>query len=269
MIDFCKGILKNGYSPIDANKTDIVLISKSHNPTNLSNFSPISLCSVLYKLMAKVLANRLQLIIGKCIDPTQCTFIPNRLITNNVFVTYELLHGFRNRRVGKRGDMALKLDMSKTYDRVEWPFLEAMLLKLGFASTLVQLIMQCITTTSYSVVVNGHRGNSFKPSRGFRQGDSLSPFLFVICSEGLSSLMRLAVQNGVIRGSKVTTNGPCISHLLFVDDNILFGSPNASGVESLKRFLKEYEHCSGQCVNFSKCLQYFLVLIHAKLIEWR
>lgn len=151
-----------------ANKTDIVLIPKTQSLTNLCNSKPISLCSILYKLVAKVLENRLQSVIGKCIDSAQYAFVPKRLITDNMFVAYELLHGFRQRRTRKKRAMALKLDMSKAYDKIEWPFLEVMLHKKGFMKEWVDLLIRYISSTSYLVVVNGHRGQTANCTRGLR-----------------------------------------------------------------------------------------------------
>ncbi|KAH1097956.1 hypothetical protein J1N35_014877 [Gossypium stocksii] len=98
--------------------------------------------------------------------------------------------------------MALKLDMSKAYAKVEWAFLRDMMLRMGFESSWVDFIMQCVSTASYSISINGERGSLFKPERSLRQGDSLSPYLFLICSGGLSSLMRLAKEEGLVRGAK-------------------------------------------------------------------
>ncbi|KAA3480429.1 reverse transcriptase [Gossypium australe] len=204
------------------NTTDIVLIPKVSQPSTLVNFRPISLCSVIYKIIAKSIANILQEVIGNCIDEVQSDFVPGRLISDNVLLAYEILHTFRQKRTGKKGYMAVKLDMSKAYDRVEWDFVKEVMLKMGFARKWVDLIMKCITTASYTVITNGRRGNCFQPTGGLRQGDPLSPFLFLICSEGLSALMRIAKKKGQIRGAKASRRGPEISHLLFADDCILF-----------------------------------------------
>ena len=118
--------------------------------------------------------------------------------------------------------MALKLDMSKAYDRVEWDFLERAMVHLGFAGSFVATIMSCIKSVSYSVLLNGVPGRTIKPSRGLRQGDPLSPYLFLLCAMGLQGLLHKAESDGPIRGVSICRNGPRVSHLFFADDNVLF-----------------------------------------------
>ncbi|KAA3482032.1 reverse transcriptase [Gossypium australe] len=232
VLGFCLGVLNKGKEVDSVNMTNIVLIPKVQNPTLLVNFRPISLCSVLYKLIAKTLANRMQNVMDTCIDQVQSAFIPGRLILDNILLAYEILHTFRQKRTGKKVYMAVKLDMSKAYDRVEWDFTKEVMNIIG-------------------------RGRIFNPSRGLRQGDPLSPFLFLICSEGLSALMRTAKKNGLIRGAKASRKGPEISHLLFADDCMMFGEATEKGTRVLKNLLSIYERCSGHCVNFGKSTNFY------------
>ncbi|KAA3464007.1 reverse transcriptase [Gossypium australe] len=225
VLEYCLGILNDGKEIESANTTDIVLIPKVSQPITLVNFRPISLCTVMYKLVTKTIANRLQDVIGGCIDKAQSAFIPGRLISDNVLLAYELFYTFRQKRTGKRGYMAVKLDMSKAYDRVEWDFVMQVMRKMGFSSNWIELIMKCITRVS----------------------------------EGLSALMRMAKQNGLVKGAKASRSGPEISHLLFADDCILFGEATERGARILKEILQEYAHCSGQCVNFNKSTVFFSV----------
>ncbi|KAA3471353.1 reverse transcriptase [Gossypium australe] len=254
---FCLGVLNEGMDFESTNRTDIVLIPKSSHPTNLVDFRPISLCTILYKLVAKTIANRLQDFIGKCIDSAQSAFVPGRLISDNVLIAYEILHTLRQKRWGKKGLMAVKLDMSKAYDRVEWNYFEKVMLKMGFTERWIALVMKCVSTASYAVNINGIRGRVFHPTRGLRQGDPFNPYLFLICSEGLSALIRKAVDERIIKGVKTSRRGPEISHLLFADDCLLFGESIKEQVIVLKAILQQYEQCSGQCVNCNKSTIFF------------
>ena len=128
----------------------------------------------------------------------------------------------KTKKFGKKGQLALKLDMSKAYDRVEWVFLEKIMLQMGFNSKWVGWILECIRSVTYSILVNGEPQGHIVPTRGIRQGDPLSPYLFLLCSEGLNGLIQQAVTEGNIQGVSLCKNGPKISHLFFADDSLLF-----------------------------------------------
>ncbi|XP_035551035.1 uncharacterized protein LOC118349641 [Juglans regia] len=153
------------------NHTHVVLIPKIKEPKDVGDFRPISLCNVFYKIIAKTLANRFKKVLNTVISLNQSSFIPGRLITDNIIAAYEILHSMKKKKKkrGNKRSMALKLDISKAYDRVEWGFLRAVMVKLGFGEKWVGLIMQCVQTVSYAILVNGKPGNSFTPSRGLRQ----------------------------------------------------------------------------------------------------
>ena len=124
--------------------------------------------------------------------------------------------------IGKTGFMALKLDMNKAYDRVEWLFLEKILLKLDFQESWVALIMECIIKVTYSILVNGEPKGLITPTRGLRQADPLSLYLFLFCVEGLNAILRKVAENGDIQGFSICKNGPKIIHLFIADDCLLF-----------------------------------------------
>ena len=126
-------ILHSGHMLRKINYTHIVLIPKIKKQEKMTDFWPISLCNVIYKIVSKVLANRLKVVLPLVISDSQSAFVPGRLITDNVLVAFEVMHFMSRKRVGKKGQMAIKLDMSKAYDRVEWAFLEAVLRGLDFA----------------------------------------------------------------------------------------------------------------------------------------
>jgi hypothetical protein len=228
------------------NFTNIVLIPKIKAPVNMSHFRPISLCNVLYKIISKVLVNRMKNILPAVISDCQSAFVPGRMITDNIIVSFEMLHYLKNKKGGKVGQMAAKLDMSKAYDRVEWDYLRAILLKLGFHERWVSLIMMCVSSVTYSVMVNGEQKGFIKPGRGLRQGDPLSPYLFLICAEGLSALLRKAERDNLIHGISICRGGPRVSHLFFADDSIIFCNATTLECQALLQLLNTYESASGQ-----------------------
>lgn len=136
----------------------------------MGNFRCISLCTILYKVSAKAMVNRLQHVLNDYIDNAQSAFVLECLFFDNVLVGYELMHTFKHKRIGSNGYMSLKLDMNKAYHKVEWKLLELMMECMRFARSWVKLILRCISLVSYSIVVNSVKRESFNPSRSLRQG---------------------------------------------------------------------------------------------------
>lgn len=166
VITFCLECLNGNRSLDEVNKTFIVLIPKVKKPETLTQFHPISLCNVLYKIITKTIVNIWKHFLPACISKNQNAFVPGRLILDNVIIAHEFLHSFTNKQDGKASSFALKLDMTKAYDTVEWIFIEAMMLKMGFKEEWVKLILKCISSLSYSVVINGAITDEFKAEEG-------------------------------------------------------------------------------------------------------
>uniref|UniRef100_A0A803Q9F4 Reverse transcriptase domain-containing protein n=1 Tax=Cannabis sativa TaxID=3483 RepID=A0A803Q9F4_CANSA len=233
------------------NYTYICLIPKEENACMVDKFRPISLCNFAYKIISKIIATRLRCVIDKLISPLQSAFVTGRWIAESSILTQELVHTI-NTKKGKGGLMAIKLDMYKAFDRMEWSFLEKVLRCNGFDSQVSGLIMKCVSTVSYSVLLNGVPQKKLFPKRGLRQGDPLSPFLFLLCHEVLSKL--LLRQQGLknLQGITISRSAPAISHLMFADDTILFARANKQNVDTILKCINTYEAWSGQKCNLSK-----------------
>ncbi|XP_016178572.1 uncharacterized protein LOC107621038 [Arachis ipaensis] len=187
--------------------TLIVLIPKVEVPSSLRELRPISLCNVIYKIVTKVLVNRFRPFLSEIIGPLQGGFIPGRRMTENIIITQEIMHFMRNTK-SQKGTMAFKIDLEKAYDRVDWHFFEATLVRFGFSKTTINLILNCVTSSSLAILLNRNRLQNFNPKRGLRQGDSISPYLFVFCMKMLACFMSYRVFQGSWNPVAVSRNGP-------------------------------------------------------------
>jgi hypothetical protein len=246
-----------GRIPEGVNDTAIVLIPKNDQPETLKDFRPISLCTVVYKIISKCMVNRLRPILGDIVSANQSAFVPGRLITDNAMVAFECLHFIEQNSNQDKNFCAYKLDLSKAYDRVDWDFLKKVMQRLGFSHRWVDWIMACVTSVRYKVKFNGNLLDSFLPSRGLRQGDPLSPFLFLFVADGLSALLQREVAQNTIEPVKICRRAPGISHLLFADDSLLFFKANQTQAIRVKEVLEMYASSTGQLINPSKCSIFF------------
>ena len=244
--------LNSNASIANLNNTYITLVPKVKMPNKMKDFHPISLCNVAYKLLSKVLANRLKTVLSHIISENQSAFLSQRLITDNILVAFELMHYLEHKKSGENGYMAVKLDMSKAYDRVEWVFIEKVMRRLGFNEKWIGWVMKCITSVSYSVIINGEAYGNISPSRGLRQGDPLSPYLFILCTEAFSALLDDASNRKKINGISICRGCPSVTHLLFADDSLLFWKVDRGEVCLLTKILDLYEATSGQKINSEK-----------------
>ena len=234
------------------NHTNLCLISKVGVPTSMSDFRPIALCNVSYKIISKILVNRLKNHLGGVISENQAAFVPGRMITDNAIIAHEVYYALKARKRQANSYMALKTDITKAYDRLEWSFLEETMKHMGFNAKWISWIMKCVTTVSYSVLINGSPHGNIIPGRGIRQGDPLSPYLFILCAEVLSHMMKQAESTRNLKGIHLSTKSPAISHLLFADDSLFFTLANPRSCYAIKQILNDYEEVSGQAVNLRK-----------------
>ncbi|GAA0184787.1 hypothetical protein LIER_32075 [Lithospermum erythrorhizon] len=193
-----------------------------------------------------MMTNRLRSVLMSIISETQSAFLPGRIISDNILVAHEVLHYMNRNNKSKHASMAVKLDMSKAYDRVEWYFLEAIMLKLGFCRRWVDWTMCLVSTISYSFLINGALRGYVQPTRGIHQGDPLSSYFFLLCVERLTCMLLRAEERKALNGIKIARNCLSISHILFADDTVIFCRANVEEGAELMCILGEYELASSQ-----------------------
>lgn len=205
----------------------------------------------LYKVLAKVLANRLKKVLPTIIGDAQAAFVGGRQILDGVLIANEVIDFWKK---DNSGGLILKIDFEKAYDNVNWNFLLDIMHKFGFGERWCLWIKECISTTSLSFFINGAPTAKIFPQKGLRQGDPISPFLFNIVVEVLNILMENATEEGYIRGIKVGREGVIISHLQFADDTIFFCNNDLEEILNIKRLLRWFQHMSGLKINFEKSM---------------
>lgn len=210
----CVNWLEEVKFPSNLNDTTIVLIPKKEGVDFMKDLRPIALCNVLYKVIAKVLSNRLRVLLPGIISDNQSAFILGWSITDNVLVAFKMLHYMKQKKSGGEGIVALKLDVSKAYNRVNWRFLENQMYQMGFSKKWIDWIMLCVSTVSYSINFNGSQVGPITLVRGLRQDDPLSPYLFLLCVEGLIRAINNSASEGKIKGCKIHRQAPAVTHLL-------------------------------------------------------
>uniref|UniRef100_A0A2N9GXK7 Reverse transcriptase domain-containing protein n=1 Tax=Fagus sylvatica TaxID=28930 RepID=A0A2N9GXK7_FAGSY len=216
------------------NATFVSLIPKKSAALEVKDFRPISLVGGMYKILAKLLANRLKVVLPKIISTSQNAFVQGRQILDSVLIASECLD---SRLKHEEPGVLCKLDVEKAYDHVNWKFLIYMLQRCGFYGRWRNWMYSCISTARFSILINGCPNGFFPSSRGLRQGDPLSPLLFVIVMEALSRLLDRAVREGLFSGFSVGTmaaNPLMVSHLLFADDTLIFCGADSEQISNLR-----------------------------------
>lgn len=252
---------QNGEVEEGMNLTNICLIPKKLHATSLKEFRPISLCNVVFKVITKILATRMKRVLPCIISDTQAAFVEGRLISDNILVAHELLHALNSRNKCAEEFIAIKTDISKAYDRVEWAFLHKAMRTLGFSERWCRIIMGCVSSVKYQVLINGTPYGEITPSRGLRQGDPLSPYLFVVCTEVLVQMLKTAERKQQITGLKVARGALAVSHLLYADDSLFYCKGNDEELQQVTQIWERYSMVSGQRINYQKSCVYFGKLI--------
>ncbi|KAJ6980751.1 hypothetical protein NC653_024183 [Populus alba x Populus x berolinensis] len=244
-----KYFFSNNSLPRCVNATRVALVPKQEQLVCLNDFRPISCCNVLYKCIAKLLVIRLKAALVDVIGPSQSAFIPGRNISDAILLTQELMHNYHHNN--GPGRCALKIDLKKAFDTVSLEFILAGLHAIGIPHEMVNWIKICITTVHYTININGALHGFFKSTRGIRQGDPLSPYLFVLAMEGLNGILQQSVNS-----SNFKYHWRCqqnkITHLCFVDDLMMFCHADLESIIVLKSSLDRFSKLSSLTINHAK-----------------
>ncbi|GKU86405.1 hypothetical protein SLEP1_g936 [Rubroshorea leprosula] len=249
IINFVREFHQHGRLVRGSNASFIVLIPKTDNPQAIEEFRPISLIGVIYKIIAKLLANRLRKVLPKVIGEQQMAFIEGRQLVEGAVIANEILDEIKRKK--KKGFL-FKADFEKAYDNVSWEFIDYMMMRLGFCATWRKWIQECLSSSLVSILINGSPTNQFPVYKGIRQGDPLSPFLFLIVAEGLNGLMSSAVEKERYKGVGIGRGDAMVTHLQFADDTIFFGEATEDNIMVIKCIMRTFELASGLKINYRK-----------------
>ncbi|XP_058726321.1 secreted RxLR effector protein 78-like [Vicia villosa] len=200
----------------------------------------------IYKIITKMLAVRMRGVVDKLVYINQTSFVPGRSMMDGVLLVNEILDWAKKK---KKGCLLLKVDFENAYDSISWNYLRWIMVRMGFGKRWLKWMESCIFNNHMSVLVNGSATKEFKVQRGLRQGDPISPFLFVLAMEGLTALTKKAVEVGEFKPFKYGAND-FVDILQFADDTIILGEPSYDNLWSLKVLLRSFELVSGLKINF-------------------
>lgn len=238
-----------GRLPKGSNVAFIALIAKCDNPVGFKDFRPISMVGSVYKIIAKLLARRLQGVMSSLVGPNQSSFIAGRQILDGAMIAGELIESCQRL---KCPTTIVKLDFHKAFDSVAWSFLEWTLTQMGFPEHWRSWIMSCVSSAAASILINGSPTVPFKLHRGLSQGDPLSPFLFDLIVETLSNVIEKATSLGLWEGVEASRGGPKFTHLQYADDTIIFCPPKIEYLLNINKILIFFQLASDLQVNFHK-----------------
>jgi hypothetical protein len=230
------------------------LIPKEERVTNTENFRPISFCNVIYKIISKVIAHKLKPILPFIISKEQSGYVEGRKIMDSIILVHDIIHSLKNTRMP---GMLLNLDLSKAFGKLIWHYIKEVLAAFGFCPEWIDWILNLISSTFFSILVNRSPSQPFSPSRGIRQGDPLSPFFFVIMVEDLGHYKRTSVENGFVQGFTLHGLQPATSYRQFVDDTILMNTPMVQESSKLNSILSNFSKATGTSFNLEKSHLFF------------
>ncbi|GLT27312.1 hypothetical protein SLA2020_023190 [Shorea laevis] len=236
------------------NATNITLVPKTNCPTSVGDYRPISCCNVIYKVISKLLTQRLNEVLDKLVSHNQAAFVSGRSIVSNLLISQDLVRNYHKK--GGTPRCLMKIDLSKAYDSVDWGFLEDLLYGLNFHPRFVHWILVCLSTARFSIIINGQPKGYFVGKRGLRQGDPISPYLFVLAMEYLTrKLQELEIDAHFGFHAKCKTMK--LTHLIFADDIMLFCKADEESPALMMDKFDEFSRVSGLEINKQKSQIFF------------
>ena len=225
------------------NKAYIILIPKVEGAELIGDFRPISLSNSIYLIIAKVLANRLRLVLPAIISPFQSAFLPGRQMSDSIVTTEEIVAAWcRDNTPG----FLWKVDFSKAYDSIDWRFLWNVLWRRGFPKMWIRWVKQCVTTFSFAILVTGRpQGRWIHPQRGIRQGCPLAPLLFILATKALAVCTLQLCSRGHIAGSQSPSIPGGIPLLQYADDTTFFIQGSWAAAHTLSVMMDIFSDFSG------------------------
>ncbi|GJT85373.1 RNA-directed DNA polymerase, eukaryota, reverse transcriptase zinc-binding domain protein [Tanacetum coccineum] len=249
VIEAVSYFFQHGSFPKGGNSSFIALIPKSQNANMVKDFRPISLIGSLYKIIAKIMANRLVGVLEDIVSDVQSAFVAGRQILDGPFILNDLIQWCKSKK--KKQTMIFKVDFEKAFDSVRWDYLDEVLKKFGFGDRWCGWIHSCLRSSRGSILVNGSPTKEFQFHKGLKQGDPLSPFLFILIMESLHLSFQNVVNAGMFKGVSIGSNLH-LSHLFYADDVVFLGQWSNSNISTIIKVLKCFFCASGLSINMHK-----------------
>nr|GEV75049.1 RNA-directed DNA polymerase, eukaryota, reverse transcriptase zinc-binding domain protein [Tanacetum cinerariifolium] len=248
VVDAATSFFHHGQFPKGSNSSFIALIPKTRDANMVKDFRPISLIGNMYKIIAKILANRLVLVLGDLVNEVQSAFIADRQILDGPFIINEIVQWCQSK---KKQSLVFKVDFEKAFDSIRWDYLDDILRRFGFGDKWCSWIQSCLRSSRGSIIMNGSPTEEFQFHKGLKQGDPLSPFLFILVMETLHISFKRIVDAGMFKGIMLSPSLQ-LSHLFYVDVVIFMGQWNESNIDTIFQVLECCHRTSGLRLNMSK-----------------
>ncbi|GKC22688.1 putative RNA-directed DNA polymerase [Tanacetum coccineum] len=249
IISYVKEFKSSNFIHVGCNSSFTTLVPKTEDPLSINDFRPISLIRCQYKIIAKILTNRLAFVISSVVSDCQMAFIKGRQIINGPLLVDEIIAWAKQK---KKKMFILKVDFEKAFDTLNWSFLDSIMAQMGFSTKWRGRINACLNSVFASILVNGSPTKEFKLEKGLRQGDPLSPLLFILAVEALNVAILEAKDKKLFSGFEVGKDKINVCHLQFTDDAIILGNWSLVNVKNMSRILTCFHLASGLKVNFNK-----------------